>query len=117
MVNTLVRISAILLIKRVFGAIKWFRRTTRLLLVIAILFGLVVVLETFLICRPLAVDWNAHIDGICGDQVVSYLVLEVLGLFLDSAILVLPLLSSIWRLKVSLRRKMSIVTMFSMGFL
>ena len=92
------------------------RRTTRLLLVIAILFGLVVVLETFLICRPLAVDWNAHIDGICGDQVVSYLVLEVLGLFLDSAILVLPLLG-IWEVPMSLRRKTSIVIMFSMGFL
>ena len=90
--------------------------TTRLLLVIAILFGLVVVLETFLICRPLAVDSNAHIDGICGDQVVSYLVLEALGLFLDSAILVLPLLS-IWKIYISLRTKISIAIMFSMGFL
>ena len=62
------------------------RITTRLLLVILILYGLVVFLETFLICRPMAVDWNAHIDGTCGNQVVSYLVLEVLGLLFDLAI-------------------------------
>ena len=116
MVNTLVRISAILLIMNVFGVRKWMRRTIRLFLVIAILFGLVVVLETFLICRPLAVDWNAHIDGTCGDQVVSYLVLEVLGLCLDFTILVLPL-PWIWKLRTSLRRKMSIAIVFSIGFL
>ena len=116
MVNTLVRISAILLIKSLFGIREWMVWTIRLLLVIAILFGLVVVLETFLICRPLAVDWNAHIDGTCGDQVVSYLVLEVLGLCLDFTILVLPL-PCIWKLRVSLRRKMSIAIVFSIGFL
>ena len=90
--------------------------TTRLLLVILILYGIVVFLETFLICRPMAVDWNAYIDGTCGNQVVSYLVLEVLGLLLDLAILVLPL-PCIWQLRMSLRRKMSIAIVFSIGFL
>ena len=89
---------------------------TWLLLVIAILFGLVVVLETFLICRPLAVDWSAHIDGICGDQVVSYLVLEVLGLLLDLAILVLPL-PVLWRLQFGLKMKIKVTILLSMGFL
>ena len=117
MVNTLVRISAILLLKRVFktdfgvmGRIAW------LLLAIAILYALAVLLETFLICHPLAVDWNAHIKGTCGDQVVSYVVLEVLGLLLDFAILVLPL-PCIWKLRTGLRRKMSVAIVFSVGFL
>ena len=100
----------------IFGSFKWIVWTTRLLLVIVILYGLVVLLETFLICRPMAVDWNAHINGICGDQVVSYLVLEVIGLCLDFAILVLPL-PIIWRLSTSLRDKISITILFSIGCL
>ena len=89
---------------------------TKLLMVTVILYGLIVLLETFLICRPLAVDWNAHTRGTCGDQVVSYVVLEVLGLFLDFAILVVPL-PSIWKLQISVRRRMLIAIDFSIGFL
>lgn len=116
MINTLVRINAILFIKKIFGVNRWIRRTTWLLLVIAILYGLVVLLETFLICRPIAVDWEAHVNGTCGDQVLSYLVLEILGLLLDFAILVVPL-QGISRIHMSLRKKMSVSFFFSIGFL
>lgn len=80
------------------------------------LYGLVVFLETFLICRPMAVDWNAHIDGTCGNQVVSYVVLEVFGLLLDFAILVLPL-PVLWALKINLKGKTSLTITLSVGFL
>ena len=114
MVNTLLRLSAILFIKRIFEpALKgWIP----LLLVLTVLYGLVVFLEIFLICRPMAVDWNAHIDGTCGDQVVSYLVLEVFGLLLDLTILAVPILL-IWKLTIEFARKMSIIIIFSIGFL
>ena len=92
------------------------QKTTELLLVIVILYGLVVVLEAFLICRPMAVDWNAHIDGTCGNQVVSYLALEVIGLLLDFAILVLPL-PRIWRLPIPFRDRLSLSMLLSIGFL
>ena len=92
------------------------RLATKVLLVIVILYGLVVFLETFLICRPMAVDWNAHIDGTCGKQVVSYVVLEVIGLLLDFAILVLPL-ARIRRLAVPFRAKFRTSILFSTGFL
>ena len=116
MVNTLVRISAILLIIQVFGVVRRSLWTARLLLIAAIIYGLVVFLETFLICRPIAVDWNAYIDGTCGDQVVSYVVLEVLGLSLDFAILVVPL-PWIWGCTISSSSKIQISIIFSMGFL
>ena len=116
MINTLVRISAIIQIKEIFGIVKWISRTIGLLLVIAILYGLVVLLETFLICRPIAVDWEAHVNGTCGDQVLSYLVLEILGLLLDFAILVVPL-QGISRTHMSLRKKMLASFFFSISFL
>lgn len=47
------------------------------------LYGAVVILEIFLICRPLAVDWKTRLDGKCGDQVRSYVALEILGLLID----------------------------------
>lgn len=93
--------------------VKWIARSV---LVLSILYGLVVILEVFLICRPLAVDWNPHVHGKCADQIVSYLVLEIIGLLIDFTILVTPL-PLILRLDIDWRRKMSIVAMFSMGAL
>ena len=116
LVNTFIRMSAILFIGRVFGRARGMLLIIRLLLVLSILYGLVVFLEVFLICRPMAVDWNVHVDGTCGDQVLSYLVLEVLGLVLDFAILTVPI-PYIWRLQMKLTRKLSTATMFSIGAL
>ena len=108
--------SAILYIDRLFGVLTIVKWITRSVLVLSILYGLVVILEVFLICRPLAVDWNPHVDGKCGDQIVSYLVLEILGLLIDLTILVTPL-PAIARLKMDWRRKMSIAAVFSIGAL
>ena len=86
------------------------------MLVLTILYGLVVILEVFLICRPLAVDWNPHVDGKCADQIVSYLVLEILGLLIDFTILVTPI-PVILRIQMYWRLKMQIVALMSMGAL
>ena len=64
----------------------------------------------------MAVDWNAYIDGSCGDQIVSYVVLEVLGLILDFTILVLPL-PCIWRLQMQPTYRVKIVPLFLIGAL
>ena len=114
-VNTLIRISAILLIKAVFS-IKVVGRISWLLLVLSILYGLTVLLEVFLICRPMAVDWNASVDGTCGNQVLSYLVLEALGLLLDFSIVVLPI-PFIWRIQIPRAKKLNMSIIFSIGVL
>ena len=108
--------SAILFIEKCFPfvwGVKWIARS---LLALSIIYGVVVLLEVFLICRPMAKDWNAHIDGECANQIVSYLVLEILGLLIDFTILVAPL-PPILRLHIDWPRKLSIVAMFSMGAL
>lgn len=113
--NTLIRMSAILFIKKVF-TFRSARIIAQFLLVLAILYGLVVFLEVFLICRPMAVDWNAHIGGTCGDQIVSYLVLEVLGLIFDLTIAAVSI-PYIWALRVALATKVLTQIMFSIGAL
>ncbi len=92
------------------------RTIVRSLMVLSILYGLVVFLEVFLICHPMAVDWNAHVGGTCGDQIISYLVLEILGLLIDFTISVVPI-PYIWRLHIPWRRKVSIAALFSIGAL
>ena len=86
------------------------------LLVLSILYGIVVLLEVFLICHPMAVDWNANIHGTCGDQVVSYVVLEILGLLLDSAILAAPI-PLILNSQLALAKTIWNVILLSMGIL
>lgn len=116
MANTLVRTSAVLFIKTIFGHLKSASLIAQLLLVLSILYGLVVFLEVFLICRPMAVDWDAHVDGTCGDQIVSYLVPEVLGLLLDITIAAVSI-PYIWRLQKRGADKVSIQIVFSIGVL
>ena len=115
-VNTLVRTSAILSFKRVFQSVKSASRIAQFLLVLSILYGLVVFLEVFLICRPMAVDWDAHVDGTCGDQIISYLVLEVLGLLFDTIIAAVSI-PYIWKLQMPRARKALIQIVFSIGVL
>lgn len=86
------------------------------LIVLSVLYGLVVFSEVFLICRPMAVDWNAHVDGSCSDQIVSYLVLEVLGLLLDLTIAAVSI-PYLWALQMALAKKFLTQLMFSIGAL
>ena len=114
--NTLIRTSAILFFKKVFESRRSASIIAQSLLVMSILYGLVVFLEVFLICRPMAVDWNAHVDGTCGDQIVSYLVLEVLGLLFDLTIAAVSI-PYLWALQMPLAKKCLTQLMFSIGAL
>ena len=108
--------SAVLSLKKIFFLPGRSRCIPLSLLVMSILYGIVAFLEVFLICHPMAVDWNADIHGTCGDQVVSYVVLEILGLLLDCAILATPI-PCILRLQIPLARRIWLVMLFSLGIL
>ena len=86
------------------------------MVVLATLHGVTTVLEIFLICRPLAGIWDLSITGRCGQQVVSYVILEALGLLLDLAIFILTLFL-VWRLRMSIKRKVVISSSLSVGIL
>ena len=117
MVNALIRTSAILLFKKTFGSVIGSAGLiAHLLLVSSILYGLVVFLEVFLICRPMAVDWNTRVNGTCGNQIVSYLVLEVFGLLFDFTIAAVTI-PYIWRLPMARASQIKIQTVFSISAL
>ncbi|CAG8979688.1 hypothetical protein HYALB_00003919 [Hymenoscyphus albidus] len=88
LVNTLIRVNAIVFKQKTL-LLRWPAWT---LLVLSILYGVVLILEVFLICRPLALDLGTELDTKCSNQVDSYLSLEICGLLLDVLILIIPLL-------------------------
>jgi hypothetical protein len=76
--------------------------------------GMVSILEVCLICRPLAAQWDPNVGGACGNQIASFVTIEVLGLALDVAILVLPI-KVVFGLKMAPKRKLGLVMIFSSG--
>ncbi|SLM37679.1 hypothetical protein LPUS_07602 [Lasallia pustulata] len=114
LVNTLVRVSALLFTKRIFGCKAWTRSAIWGLVIISVLYGVAIVLEIFLICRPLAATWDSDISGDCGDQSTSYVVLEIVGLFIDLAILILPL-TALSKVQIPWRSKVRVGCVLSSG--
>ena len=86
------------------------------MIVLTMLHGVTVVLEIFLICHPLAGIWNPSVTGSCGQRVVSYVMLEALGLLLDLVALILPLPIT-WRLHMDMKRKLLVSSVLSIGAL
>lgn len=84
------------------------------MIVLCFIHGIATVLETFLICHPSAAAWDPRIEGSCPGQIVSYIVLEVVGLALDVAILVLPL-RRIATLHLPPGGKRNLILIFSVG--
>ena len=114
--NSLVRVSALLSFKAIFcrGKVGGERMANGLIIVTA-LHGIAVVLESFLICRPIAAAWDNNLAGTCGDQIVSYVVLEILGLLIDLVIFVWPVWS-LADLNASNKSKAKLALIFSSGF-
>lgn len=60
--------------------------------------------------------WDTSISGECGNQLLSYVLLEIFGLLIDLAILVTPP-PLIYRLHMPWKRKASVSGMLSVGVL
>lgn len=72
-------------------------------------------LEVLLICRPLSTQWDPNVGGACGDQTTSFVVIEVLGLVLDVAILMCPILLLMVHSKTSLWYKLRVIFFLDIG--
>ena len=86
------------------------------LAVLSSIHGLSVALVACLICRPMSAAWDTTVRGTCGDQVLSYVVLEVLGLILDCGILIIPL-PVVINIQLPVRKKLGVCCILCCGFL
>lgn len=74
-----------------------------------------VLLETFLLCKPVQFNWDKSIvDGTCEGQNTAYLVAGITNLVIDVFVVVMPM-PMLWGLRMSLRKRLGVIGMFSLG--
>lgn len=99
----MIRISALL-----FRGVLW------VLIVLSTLYGLAILLQIFLICHPVEAAYNTTINGKCGNQKAAFLSIEIFGLILDLAIVILPFPRTL-SLDMPPRRKLVVLVILSVG--
>ena len=75
-----------------------------------------VLLETFLLCHPVAYNWDNSIDNTCNDPSLAYLLAAITNLLIDVIIVFLPL-PLLWRLQMQTSKKAAITAMLSLGLM
>ena len=113
--NTLIRASALSTIGKLFPR-RNIRVLTYILMTLTIILGLVVLMVSVLICRPVTAAWDSEISGQCGNQTMAYVFLELSGALMDVAILIIgPTMT--YSLQLPRRKKLVISVLFSLGAL
>ncbi|KAL4798253.1 hypothetical protein BDV19DRAFT_386537 [Aspergillus venezuelensis] len=72
-------------------------------------------ISTGLECRPLAKAWDPALPGSCINTYAWYLATAIISSLIDLHILLLPV-PSIWRLQISLRRRVYVLVTFFMAY-
>lgn len=101
---------------RIFGSKRSFRISVFVTIAIVWAWSVSVILETFLLCRPLAYNWDTTIPGICGNRNATYVVAGTLNLVTDLLVMALPV-PHIWKLQLSLAKKVAVSSIFCLGLL
>jgi hypothetical protein len=78
---------------------------------LSVAFGVVLLLTSLLLCRPISAAWNPYSS--C-NEVPSYVALEAIGLGLDITIVAFPIVP-IWKLYLPVKQKCRILLSFSVG--
>ena len=113
--NTCVRISIIFLYITIFR-VRSFRIAAYTVLGLNLAYFLAVILQTLLICQPVAFNWDQTIAGSCGDQKTSDEVIGVLNILYDVILIILPM-PMLWRLQMATSRKLALSAIFGMGIM
>jgi hypothetical protein len=101
---------------RIFGSKRSFRISIFVTMTIVWMWAASVILETFLLCRPLAYNWDISIPGTCGNRNATYVVAGTLNLITDLMVMALPI-PHIWKLQLTLAKKVALCGVFSLGLL
>lgn len=112
-----VKLAVLRFYNRMFAPSKWVTWGVRVTAAAVILWMVSVVLETFLLCRPLAFNWDTTIPGgVCGDRNAVFVIAGVTNMVTDFMVLVLPV-PSILKLQMPLGQRFGLLLVFCMGIL
>lgn len=109
--------SLILLYHRLFGVVRWFRSLLIFAQSIVACYFLVCLFVAIFECKPVAYYWDKSIlGGSCINETQFYRWNGVANLLIDFMILSLTF-PMVWRLKITLRQKITVSGIFALGTL
>ncbi|ROV99543.1 hypothetical protein VMCG_06338 [Cytospora schulzeri] len=109
------KLSILTLYSKVFS-VDYFVIASRVTAVVIILWMLVVILGSILICQPVAFNWDQSLNGHCGNAVALWLSHGVLNIVTDLVVLLLPM-PYMYSLEMALYKKLVLMVTFSLGLL
>ncbi|KAL8671865.1 MAG: hypothetical protein Q9168_003655 [Polycauliona sp. 1 TL-2023] len=95
---------------------KWFTYSAYSLIAAVSAWMIQQVLASLLLCRPISFNWDASVNGTCGNVAANCLAGAGINTLTDILILILPM-PIIWRLQVPLRNKIILSLIFGLGSL
>jgi hypothetical protein len=110
-----IKISVLMFYLRVFVN-RSLRIATKAALVFVMLWSVGNILQVFLICRPFVKTYSLTAEGVCGDQVASFIAIGAFNIITDVIILTLPL-PTVWSLKMSTPAKLGLTGVFLVGLM
>ncbi|CAJ2509203.1 Uu.00g142290.m01.CDS01 [Anthostomella pinea] len=82
---------------------------------IVTLWGIATLFVTFLLCQPLAFNWDRAIPGgYCGDQLASWKSAGVVNILTDAVVLTLPVYD-LSKIQMATYKKVVLIAMFALG--
>ena len=94
-----------------------FRRIAYTVSCLVVVNWIVSLLILFLLCRPLAYNWDKSIPGgKCGNVHAFWLSQSIVGLFFDVIVIALPM-PMLWGLSMKRSRKLALMFVFGLGAL
>ncbi|GLA52311.1 hypothetical protein AnigIFM63604_009160 [Aspergillus niger] len=113
--HVFVKISYIVLLRKLFGAITYWRKLTTALIVITLAWGIAAICVSIFQCWPVRYFWIKHIDGSCmHGRNTFYIVVGSIALAQNFVLVLMPL-SVIWGMKLSPRQKVELSLIFGFG--
>lgn len=112
--NTAVKFSILHLYLTIFQDER-FRRVCYGIMVVSLCYFLSVLLETFLICKPIQYNWDKTIHGTCDSRAQeTYLAAGIVNLIIDVFIVAMPM-PMLFQLRIPTGKKIGLIAMFGLG--
>ncbi|GKZ76853.1 hypothetical protein AnigIFM56816_008142 [Aspergillus niger] len=113
--HVFVKFSYIVLLRKLFGAITYWRRFTTALIVFTLAWGIASIFVSIFQCWPVRYFWIKHIDGSCMQgRNTFYIVVGSIALAENFILVSMPLVV-VWGMNLSPRQKVELSLIFGFG--
>lgn len=110
MVVGLVKVSITWNMKRIFS-VPGFQIAAYVVIACSIAWALQTMLVPIFLCAPISYNWDASVDGKCGDSMLAYTSVSVVDIVTDALVLLLPI-KPLARLHIQKAYKIALLAVF-----